>query len=124
MPITRCLKLLDTSEERLAADCAEFNERTATLEAILKAVGALPYRRASLNKALHQQVAASIVLAHDAGDSIDITTRRAGTLHQYGYSTKVIEYLDKAVAAELLQSKYNKAEGAVTLGPVFQAYLA
>ena len=117
-------KLLDTSEERLAANDADFTERTATVEAILKAVGALPYRRANLNRALHQQVAASIVLAHEADDSIDITTRRAGTLHQYGYSTKVIQYLDAAVAAQLLQSKYNRAEGAVTVGPVFQAYLA
>ena len=116
--------LLDLSEERLAANDADFNERTATVEAILKAVGALPYRRAMLNRALHEQVAAAIVLAHEAGDSIDVTTRRAGTLHEYGYSTKIIEYLDKAISAKILDSKHNRAEGEVRLGPVIKSYLA
>ena len=116
--------LLDRSVERLAANDPAFNEQTEVVQAILKAVGALPFRRASLNRELHQLVAASIVVAHEADDTIDITTRRAGTLHEYGYSTKVIEYLDKAVSAELLQSKHNRAEGAVSLGPVLQAYLA
>ena len=115
--------LLDLSEERLATGDAYFTERTATVEAILKAVGALPYRRASLNKELHQQVAASIVLAHEADDTIDITTRRAGTLHQYGYSTKVIEYLDKAVA-ELLRSQSHRAEGRLYVGNTIGTYLA
>ena len=116
--------LLDRSEERLAANDPAFNEQTEVVQAILKAVGALPFRRAMLNGALHKQVAASIVLAAEAEDSIDIPTRRAGTLHEYGYSTKVIEYLDKAVSAQILQSKHNRAEGAVTLGPVIQTYLA
>ena len=116
--------LLDRSEERLAANDPDFNEQTEVVQAILKAVGALPFRRASLNRELHQLVAASIVVAHEADDTIDIPTRRAGTLHEYGYSTKVIEYLDKAVSAQILQSKHNRAEGAVTLGPVIQAYLA
>ena len=116
--------LLDRSEERLATGDADFTERTATVEAILKAVGALPYRRANLNRALHQQVAASIVLAHEVDDTIDITTRRAGTLHQYGYSTKVIEYLDKAVAAELLRSQSSRAEGRLRVGDTISTYLA
>ena len=116
--------LLDRSEELLAANDECFNEQTATVEAMLKAVGALPYRRANLNRELHQLVAASIVLAHEADDSIDITTRRAGTLHQHGYSTKVIEYLDKAVAAELLQSQSSRAEGRLHVGNTIRTYLA
>jgi hypothetical protein len=116
--------LLDRSEEQLTANDPAFKEQTEVVQAILKAVGALPYRRAMLNRALHEQVAAVIVLAHEAGDSIDITTRRAGTLHEYGYSTKIIEYLDKAVSAQILHSKHNRAEGEVTLSPVIQSYLA
>ena len=85
--------LLDRSEERLSANDSAFNEQTEVVQAILKAGGALSFRRAMLNGALHKQVAASIVLAAEADDSIDIPTRRAGTLHEYGYSTKVIEYL-------------------------------
>ena len=120
----KLLRLLDLGEERLTANDSDFTERTATVEAILKAVGALPYRRANLNCGLHQQVAASIVLAHEADDTIDITTRRAGTLHQYGYSTKVIEYLDKAVAAELLCSQSSRAEGRLRVGDTINTYLA
>ena len=116
--------LLDRGEERLATGDADFTERTATVEAILKAVGALPYRRANLNRELHQLVAASIVAAHEADDTIDITTRRAGTLHQYGYSTKLIEYFDKAVAAELLRSQSHRAEGRLYIGDTIGTYLA
>ena len=116
--------LMDLSEERLAANDPAFNEQTEVVQAILKAVGALPYRRAMLNGALHKQVAALIVLAHEAGDRIDVTTRRAGTLHEYGYSTKIIEYLDKAVSAQILHSKHDRAEGEVSLGPVIRSYLA
>ena len=82
------------------------------------------WKRFSLNKELHQLVAASIVAAHEADDTIDITTRRAGTLHQYGYSTKVIEYLDKAVAAELLRSQSSRAEGRLHVGNLIGTYLA
>jgi hypothetical protein len=41
--------LMDLSEERLAANDPAFNEQTEVVQAILKAVGALPYRRAMLN---------------------------------------------------------------------------
>ena len=116
--------LLDRSEERLAANDADFNERTATVEAILKAVGALPFRRANLNRQLHHLFAASIVVAHEADDSIDIVTRRAGTLVEAGRSTKIIEYYDKAVAAELLQSQSHRAEGRLYVGDTMSAYLA
>lgn len=117
-------KLLDTSEELLAVGDPDFHERTETIEAMLKAVGALPYRRASLNRELHRLVAASIVAANEADDTIDITTRRAGTLVQAGRSTKIIEYYDKAVAANLLQSHSKRAEGRLQLGETIRSYLS
>lgn len=116
--------LLDRSEELLAANDEGFTERTATVEAMLKAVGALPYRRANLNRELHQLVAASIVTAHEADDTIDITTRRAGNLVHAGRSTKIIQYYDKAVAAELLQSQSHRAEGRLHVGDTIRTYLA
>ena len=116
--------LLDRSEERLAANDECFNEQTAIVEAILKAVGALPYRRANLNRELHQLVAASIVLAHEADDTIDITTRRAGNMVEAGRSTKIIQYYDKAVASELLQSQSHRAEGRLYVGHIISTYLA
>ena len=115
--------LLDRSEERLAANEPAFNEHTEVVQAILKAVGALPFRRASLNRELHQLVAASIVVAHEADDTIDITTRRAGTLHHYGYSTKIVQFLDAAVEQGLLVSQTGKAKGALSLGDILGVYL-
>lgn len=117
------LHLLDRSAERLAASEPAFNEHTEVVQAILKAVGALPFRRANLNRELHQLVAASIVVAYEADDTIDITTRRAGTLHEAGYSTKVIEYLDKAVSAELLRSQSKRAEGRLHISDTICSYL-
>ena len=52
-----------------------------------------------------------------------MAVRRAGTFHHYGYSTKIIEYLDAAVEQGLLVSKTGKAKGALALGEIIEAYL-
>ena len=57
----------------------------------------MPYKRSSLNGELHQLVAAAVVEAFNADTTIDVGTCRAGTFHRYGFSTKVIPYLDKIV---------------------------
>ena len=116
-------KLLDTAADKL--DCPDpiYNERTDLVLSILRATGVLPFKRASLNSALHKMVSGSIVSAYEAGETIDVSTRRAGTLHEFGYSTKVIEYLDKAVKQKLLLSHTNRADGKLSLGPVLTRYL-
>ena len=116
-------KLLDTAADML--DCPDpiYNERTDLVMSILRATGVLPFKRANLNGGLHKMFSASIVSAYEAGETIDVSTRRAGTLHEYGYSTKVIEYLDKAVKQGLLLSQTNRAEGKLSLGPVLTTYL-
>ena len=116
-------KLLDTAEDRL--DCPDpiYNEQTDLVLSILRATGVLPFKRASLNGWLHKVVSGAVVSAYEAGETIDVSTRRAGTLHEYGYSTKVIEYLDKAVKQKLLLSQTNRAEGKLSLGPVLTTYL-
>ena len=116
-------KLLDTAADRL--DCPDpiYNERTDLVLSILRATGVLPFKRASLNGRLHKIVSAAVVSAYEAGETIDVSTRRAGTLHEYGYSTKIVEYLDKAVKAKLLLSQSKRAEGKLSLGPVLTTYL-
>ena len=85
-------RLLDIAEHKL--DCPDpiYNEKTDLVLSILRATGVLPFKRASLNGGLHKLFSAAIVNAHEAGTTIDIPTRRAQTLHELGYSTKVIEY--------------------------------
>ena len=116
-------KLLDTAEHKL--DCPDpiYNEQTDLVLSILRATGVLPFKRASLNGRLHKVVSAAVVSAYEVGETIDVSTRRAGTLHEYGYSTKIVEYLDKAVKQKLLLSQTNRAEGKLSLGPVLTTYL-
>jgi len=116
-------KLLDTAEHKLDSPDPIYNEQTDLVLSILRATGVLPFKRASLNGRLHKIVSAAVVSAYAAGETIDVSTRRAGILHEYGYSTKIVEYLDKAVKAKLLLSQTNRAEGKISLGPVLTTYL-
>ena len=53
-----------------------------------------------------------------------VTSRHTATYHEYGFTTKAVGWLDKAVAKGLLLSPYeDKAKGALTLGPLLTTYL-
>ena len=116
-------RLLDTAADKLDCPDPTYNEKTDLVLSILRATGVLPFKRASLNGGLHKLFSAAIVNAHEAGTTIDIPTRRAQTLHELGYSTKVIEYLDNAVKHKLLLSQSKRAEGMLTLGDILSTYL-
>ena len=116
-------RLLELASRRLKTNDALFHEQADTVLGILRSAGVLPFKRSSLNGSLHKQVAAMIVQAYDTNTTIDVAVRRAGTFHHYGYSTKIIEYLDAAVEQGLLVSKTGKAKGALALGEIIEAYL-
>ena len=117
------LKLINSAKDRLSINDPFFNERTDLTLAILRSKGAIPFKRSQLNGGLHKQVAAAIVAAYEAGSSIDVTTRRSQTLHELGYSTKILDYLDNMVKQELLISQTNKADGRLYLGELLTTYL-
>ena len=117
-------RLLELASLRLKTNDALFHEQADTVLGILRSAGVLPHRRSSLNGTLHKLVAAMIVQAYDEDTTIDIAVRRAGTFHHYGYSTKIVEYLDAAVEQGLLQSQTGKAKGALALGEILEAYLS
>ena len=77
-------KLLDTAEHKLVCPDPIYNERTDLVLSILRATGVLPFKRASINGRLHKMVSGAVVSAYAAGETIDVSTRRAGTLHEYG----------------------------------------
>jgi hypothetical protein len=116
--------LLQHARIRLATNDPEFHNTTDTVVAILKSSGVLPIRRASINFTLHKLVSAVIVEAHETGETIDVATRRAGTFNRYGYSTKIISYLDKAIQQNLLSSNTGKAKGQLVIGDLLETYLA
>ena len=93
--------LLQKAEKRLQTNDPLYHDQADTLLAVVRSFGILPFKRSSLNGSLHKLVAAAIVESFDADTTLDIATRRAGTFHRYGFSTKVISYLDKMVAEGL-----------------------
>jgi hypothetical protein len=115
--------LLQKAEKRLRTNDPLYHDQADTLLGVLRSFGILPYKRSSLNGSLHKLVAATIVEAFDADTTLDIGTRRAGTFHRYGFSTKIISYLDKMVSEGLLVSRTGKASGALVIGEVIDAYL-
>ena len=116
-------RLLELASVRLTTNDALFHEQADTVLGILRSAGVLPHKRSSLNGTLHSLVAAMIVQAYDDDTTIDVAVRRARTFHHYGYSTKIVEYLDAAVEQGLLVSPTGKAKGALALGNILEAYL-
>ena len=116
-------RLLELASKRLQTNDALYHENADTVLGILRSAGVLPHKRSSLNGSLHKLVAAMIVQAYDNDTTIDVAVRRSGTFHHYGYSTKIVEYLDKAVEEGLLISKTGKAKGALAVGDILQGYL-
>ena len=116
-------RLSELASVRLTTNDALFHEQADTVLGILRSAGVLPHKRSSLNGTLHSLVAAMIVQAYDDDTTIDVAVRRAGTFHHYGYSTKIVEYLDAAVEQGLLVSPTGKAKGALALGNILEAYL-
>ena len=117
-------RLLQVASVRLATNDALFHEQADTVLGILRSAGVLPHRRSSVNGTLHKLVVAMIVQAYEDNTAIDVAVRRAGSWHYYGYSTKIVSYLDAAVEQGLLVSQTGKAKGALSLGDILEAYLA
>ena len=115
--------LLERATKRLQTNDSLFHEQADTLLGMLRASGVLPYKRSSLNGEMHKLVAAAIVEAFDAETTIDVGIRRSGTFHRYGFSTKLVSYLDKMVDHGLLVSRTGKASGALVIGELIDAYL-
>ena len=117
-------RLLEFASERLTINDALYHAQADTVLGILRSAGVLPHKRSSLNGSLHKLVAAMIVQAYDTDTTIDVAIRRAGDWHHYGYSTKIVEYLDAAVEQGLLVSQTGKAKGALALGEIIETYLS
>lgn len=116
--------LLQQGEQRLRSNDVLFHSQTDIVLGILRSTGAIPSKRTSLNGELHRSVAAALVMAYEEDTTVDITVRRAETFHDYGWSTKIISYLDAAITNDLLTSETGKAKGRLYLGSVLEEYLA
>lgn len=118
------VKLLHAAADKLDEGDLIFNERVETTLAILRCKGCVPFLRSKLNGHLHRMFAASIVLAFDIDETLDLHTRRAGDLHWQGISTCLPKYLDQCVKSGLLKSDHPKAKGKMLIGHLLSAYLS
>lgn len=116
--------LLEQASRRLQTPDAMLHEQADTILGILRSSGVLPYKRSSLNGRLHTAIAALLVEAYDQGTTIDVTVRRAGTWHYYGFSTQIVTYLDAMVQHGFLLSETGKAKGRLFLSDLIECYLA
>ena len=116
-------RALEVASQRLETNDLEFHNLSELVTGIFRSAGVLAHRRSSLNGKLHKLVAAVVVEAYENDTSIDVTIRRAGSFALYNYSTKIISYLDKAVAAGLLISQTSKAKGKLELSDLLVSYL-
>ena len=108
--------LLDNAEARIQISDPEFHDKADHIMQVLKCSGVLSTKRATQNGAIHKRLAAELAIAHEDNETVDVSTRRCGTIHERGHSTVLMKYLDKAVTAKLLVSKTSKAMGKLTLG--------
>jgi len=115
--------LLERAKKKLEEGDPCFTDATHTITAILRTQEVIPHKRISINGPLHNMFAGAIVEAYEADTTIDVNTRHAGRYAYYGFSTKIIEYLDKAVEQDLLLSQTEKAKGKLNIGRLLNAYL-
>ena len=101
----------------------QFNHQSDTVTGMLTAIGIFPTARAMLNGHLHKLFAASIVMAYQSNESIDIPTRKLSNFHDQGMSTQFLKWLDHCVKENLLISHSNKAEGRLTIGELIKRTL-
>ena len=110
--------LLDMAQARVSKPDPVFHERAEMMMQILKAKQVLATKRSVLNGEIHKRLAAALVIANEQGADIYVPSRRCGTMFENGHSTKLIIWLDKAVAVGLLLSKLGKAKDRLQLSPM------
>ena len=126
MRMADILSLLTMAQERLDEFDPLFNDKAATVLAILRSKGVVARTRLAQSNRWHQLLSAAFVVAFEEQHDIHITTRRHQVLHDAGISTKLTHWLDQCCEQELLvtQSQRKRAEGRLSLGELLHHYLS
>jgi hypothetical protein len=107
--------LVHQASEKLTKNNLEFNEQSDLVVGILRATGVVPHTRTTQNGHLHKLLSATLVLAHNLNESIQIPTRKLATYYERGVSTRFLVWLDSLVQREYLLGSSYKAEGELKL---------
>ena len=73
---------------------------------------------------MHQQFSAALVIAHEQHTTVDVATRHQADYHAFGYSTRIVCYLNEAVKKELLVTQLHLNPNKLYLSEVLLAYLS
>jgi len=114
----RYIELAGTSKLRLLQNDAVFHDKAERIVGLMRSLDVIPTRRATLWGHWHKLLAAMLVSAYESGTTVDIHTRRKGTLADAGLTTNMIKWMDNLVAKGLLipSNGSAKAVGALLLG--------
>ena len=119
------IKLLDMATDRLRQNNKAHDDKADIIARILRCEQVLPVRRTNVNGYLHKLLGAVVVAAYENETTIDMTTRRAGEFHKRGYTTKVINWMDRMVRKGLVvpEHKSKTATGRLEIGQLLTTYL-
>ena len=117
--------LMRDAAERLSEGNPEFSSYVDVVEDILRTNDVVTSKRLAVNGEYHRNIAAALVLAHQANEPFILSTRYQGALHQAGLSTTIVAILDKAVEAGLILSDdpSGQARGPLRIGELISSYL-
>jgi hypothetical protein len=98
--------LLSRAKERLAKEqpYSEFHRKAEAVVELLRANGVLSRKHLSRVGYWHTQLAAAFVIADEQGISFALPTRSQEALYNLGGSTRLVSWLDMAVARGVLLS--------------------
>ena len=121
------ITLLRLARQRLTSeqpDCA-FHHSVETLVSFLRQRGVLSERHLSRVGHWHSTLAAALVIANEQGTSFALPTRSQQVLYDLGGSTRLVAWLDKAVARGVLLSgdPLRTARGPLQLSDTTKAIL-
>ena len=100
------IKLISHARHRLTSEQPDspFHHSVETLVSYLRQKGVLSEKHLSRVGHWHTQLAAALVIANEQGTSFALPTRSQQVLYDLGGSTRLVAWLDKAVARGVLLS--------------------
>ena len=113
----RFIELAETAKSRLLDDDNQFHDKAERIVGLMRSLGIVPTRRASLWGHHHKLLAAMLVTAADQDTTVDISTRRKGNLTEAGLTTSMIKWFDNLVDKQMLipRNGAKKALGSLLL---------
>jgi hypothetical protein len=122
------ITLLRLARQRLTSEQpnSPFLQSVESLVSYLRQKGVLSEKHLSRVGHWHTTLAAAFVIAHEQGICFELPTRSQQVLYDLGGSTRLVSWLDKAVARGVLLSgcPLKTARGALSLSDTTKAVIA